>query len=177
EFSKTSYTSRKLEAINLNQVVAEVASDLEPRITQTNAALHIGKLPTLEADKLQMTQLFQNLIGNALKFHKKDQPPCVYINSQLIERWGWEITVRDEGIGFEMKYRNRILLPFQRLHSRGQYEGTGLGLAICQKIVESHGGKLTAESSPGHGAVFTVALPKKPLTEQTESEPEREITT
>lgn len=177
EFSKTSYTSRKLEAIDLNQVVADVVSDLEPRITQTNADLHIGKLPTLEVDKSQMTQLFQNLISNALKFHKKDHPPCVYINSQLIERWGWEIIVKDDGIGFEMKYRNRILLPFQRLHSRRKYEGNGLGLAICQKIVESHGGKLTAVSSPGYGAVFTVALPEDPLAEQKKPKPDRETTT
>jgi signal transduction histidine kinase len=114
-----------------------------------------------------MRQLLQNLIGNALKFHRDEEPPVVRIYSrfgdqrQLSEGLAdsWQIIVEDNGIGFDEIYLDRIFNVFQRLHSRSEYEGTGVGLAICRKIVERHGGSLTAESKPGRGATFTVTLP------------------
>jgi signal transduction histidine kinase len=105
-----------------------------------------------------MRQLFQNLIGNALKFHKEGEKPLVAIqssaNKQMIR-----ISVEDKGIGFDEKHIERIFAPFQRLHGRSEYEGTGMGLAICKKIVERHGGSITAKSTPGKGSLFVIDLP------------------
>ena len=149
--------------VNLARVTQEVLSDLEIRIAQTAARVEIGELPTIEADSLQMRQLLQNLIGNALKFHRKTEPPLIKIysqiltNKQLSEEY-CQITVEDNGIGFNEKYLDRIFNVFQRLHGRTEYEGTGMGLAICRKIVERHQGTITAKSEPGKGASFIVTL-------------------
>jgi len=123
----------------------------------------------LEADPLQMRQLLQNLIGNALKFARSGHPPVVSVegrqlnhsegNAETIPRW--EVAVRDNGVGFAEIYRDRIFELFQRLHSRQEYEGTGMGLAICRKIVERHGGTITARSVLGSGATFVVTLPER----------------
>lgn len=152
---------------NFNIIVQEVLSDLEIRLQQTQGQVQVEKLPTLEADPVQIRQLFQNLISNALKFHKPNEPPIISISSHLIQNpsshpsafSGYRITVEDAGIGFEEKYRDRIFQAFQRLHGRSQYEGTGIGLAICRKIVERHGGLITAESSPVGGSKFIIMLP------------------
>jgi signal transduction histidine kinase len=114
----------------------------------------------VEADATQMRQLFQNLINNALKFHKPDEAPVVRVRSTS-NHGLCQIHVEDNGIGFDEKYLDRIFNPFQRLHHRGEYEGTGMGLAICRKIVERHGGSITARSAPGQGATFIVTLPLK----------------
>lgn len=155
--------------VNLNEVAHEVVSDLEVRIHQTGGCVQVGELPIIEADPLQIHQLLQNLIGNGLKFHRVGEAPVVKVNSQIIEREQQlvvgavgtvcQITIEDNGIGFEEKYLDRIFDVFQRLHGRSEYEGTGMGLAICRKIVERHGGSLTAQSTPGEGAKFIVMLP------------------
>ncbi|HEY9744174.1 MAG TPA: response regulator [Coleofasciculaceae cyanobacterium] len=159
--------------VDLAQVIQEVLSDLEVRIDETKGQVEVGRLPTIEADSLQMRQLLQNLIGNALKFHPKTEPPKVRIYSQLlndeeqqptgnsITPTHCQIVVEDNGIGFDEKYLDRIFNVFQRLQGRSEYEGTGMGLAICRKIAERHGGSLTAESTPGQGATFIVTLPIK----------------
>jgi PAS domain S-box-containing protein len=159
--------------VDLAQVIQEVLSDLEVRIDETKGQVEVGSLPTIEADSLQMRQLLQNLIGNALKFHPKTEPPKVRIYSQLlndeeqqptgnsITPTHCQIVVEDNGIGFDEKYLDRIFNVFQRLQGRSEYEGTGMGLAICRKIAERHGGSLTAESTPGQGATFIVTLPIK----------------
>lgn len=158
--------------VNLNQVTHEVISDLELRIHQTGGCVQVGELPTIEADPLQIHQLLQNLIGNALKFHREGEAPIVKVNGQILEREQHfvaglantaicQITIEDNGIGFEEKYLDRIFDVFQRLHGRNEYEGTGMGLAICRKIVERHGGSLTAQSTPMQGAKFIVTLPVK----------------
>jgi PAS domain S-box-containing protein len=159
--------------VDLAQVIQEVLSDLEVRIDETKGQVEVGSLPTIEADSLQMRQLLQNLIGNALKFHPKTEPPKVRIFSQLlndeeqqptgnsITPTHCQIVVEDNGIGFDEKYLDRIFNVFQRLQGRSEYEGTGMGLAICRKIAERHGGSLTAESTPGQGAKFIVTLPIK----------------
>ena len=114
----------------------------------------MGPLPT------QMRQLFQNLIGNSLKFRKPDVPPVVEVEAPLDDS-GCRLVVRDNGIGFDEKYIDRIFTAFQRLHTRDEYEGSGIGLALCRRIVEHHGGTIAAKSSPGQGATFEITLPTK----------------
>ena len=123
----------------------------------------LGTFPVISADPTQMRQLFQNLIGNALKFHRPDEKPIVHVRSVSNTDSGCQIVVEDNGIGFDEQYLERIFAPFQRLHGRSSqyYEGTGMGLAICKKIVERHGGTITAKSSPDAGAVFIIELPTR----------------
>jgi light-regulated signal transduction histidine kinase (bacteriophytochrome) len=123
--------------------------------------VEVEPLPTLESDSTQMRQLMQNLIGNALKFTKKDSKPEVRVYSTPNGSDKCQIMVEDQGIGFDEKYLDRIFTVFQRLHGRGDYEGTGVGLAVCRKIVDRHGGSITAKSAPGEGATFVVTLPLK----------------
>lgn len=166
--SRITTRAQPFMVVNLAQITQEVLSDLEVRIQQTEGRVEVGELPTINADPLQMRQLLQNLIGNALKFHRDEEPPIVKIDAQLFGQQPiaeassatiCQITVEDKGIGFDEKYLDRIFNVFQRLHGRSQYQGTGMGLAICRKIVERHGGSITAESKPGRGAKFIVTLP------------------
>lgn len=149
--------------VDLAQVLREVLSDLEVRITETNALVEVGELPTIEADGVQMRQLLQNLLSNALKFHRAGTPPeiRVYVESPDLRPADgmFRLIVEDQGIGFDEKYLDRIFTVFQRLHRRAEYEGTGVGLAICRKIVERHGGEITAKSTVGRGAAFVITLP------------------
>jgi PAS domain S-box-containing protein len=146
--------------VDLAKVTQEVVNDLEGLVHQVGGRVEMGPLPRLEADPSQMRQLLQNLIGNGLKFHRPDAPPVVKVEGKRLGRERLcQITVQDNGIGFAQKYRDRIFEVFQRLHGREEYEGTGMGLAICRKIVERHGGTITAKSSPGQGATFLVVLP------------------
>ena len=169
-FSRITTKAQPFVAVNLANVAKEVLSDLEVLIQQTGAHVELGELPTINADPLQMRQLLQNLIGNALKFHRENEAPRVKIYSQIHgnreqltenspDTHFYQITVEDNGIGFDQKYCDRIFQVFQRLHGRSEYEGTGIGLAICRKIVERHGGSITAESTPSQGAKFIVTLP------------------
>jgi PAS domain S-box-containing protein len=162
EFARVTFQGRPFVAVDLARVAREVVSDLENRISITGGRVEIGELPSLEGDPMQVRQLLQNLIGNALKFHRVGVPPIVVVRSCSLvngDARQCEITVQDNGIGFEEKYRDRIFAPFQRLHGRSEYEGTGMGLAICRKIVERHGGAITASSTPGQGSTFLVTLP------------------
>ena len=172
-FSRVTTKANPFEQADLNKIVGEVLSDLEVRIQQTNGQVELGELPTLDADPLQMRQLFQNLIANALKFHQEGRPPVVRIRSQAARPPAeapsgngqtngiCQITVEDNGIGFDEKYLDRIFVLFQRLHGRTAYEGTGIGLAICRKIADRHGGSITAKSTPGEGSTFMITLPLK----------------
>lgn len=167
--SRITTKAQPFVAVNLAQVTQEVLSDLEVLLQQTEGRVEVGELPTINADPLQMRQLLQNLIGNALKFHRDEELPIVKIDAQFfgdqqpIEEASsaniCQITVEDNGIGFDEKYLDRIFNVFQRLHGRSQYQGTGMGLAICRKIVERHGGSITAESKQGRGTKFIVTLP------------------
>ena len=157
--------------VNLTQVTREVLSDLEVRIEQTKAHIDVGDLPTVQADPMQMRQLLQNLIGNALKFQPPNGKPQVQIQAQRVrkafngeaaggsEQELCEITIKDNGIGFDEKYSEKIFAMFQRLHGRNEYEGTGVGLAVCRRIADRHGGTISAKGRPGEGATFTVTLP------------------
>ena len=168
-FSRVTTKANPLEAVDLATVAQGVLSDLEMRINDTGGHVEIGRLPTVSADPVQMRQLFQNLISNALKFHKKDQTPVVKVSTTLLNGNGenptdekyYQIAFEDNGIGFDEQYTERIFGVFQRLHGRKEYEGSGIGLSICKKIAERHGGNISAKSTPGEGATFIVTLPVK----------------
>jgi signal transduction histidine kinase len=161
-FSRVTTKAQPFLPVDLNEIALGVLSDLEVRIEQTKGRVAVESLPTIDADALQMRQLFQNLIGNALKFNKPGQPPVIHVTGEV--RNGstpprLELVVSDNGIGFDQKYAEKIFVIFQRLHGRGEYEGTGVGLAIVKKIVERHGGSIAASSTPGEGATFRITLP------------------
>ncbi len=170
-FARVTTKTQPFVPVDLAQVAREVVTDLEMRIEQTEGRVEVGDLPTIEADPLQMRQLFQNLISNALKYRREDEAPLITIQSQHRQSQQrcppentpgnglCHITVADNGIGFDTKYLDRIFTMFQRLHGRGTYEGTGVGLAVCHKIIERHGGSITAKSAPAEGATFIVTLP------------------
>ncbi|HYE54236.1 MAG TPA: ATP-binding protein [Chitinophagaceae bacterium] len=162
----------KSTPVDLNHVVSQVLVDLELLINQKNAVIHTGHLPTVKSIPIQMQQLFYNLINNALKFAKTDIPPKIEIASRpLMEeelslypglrrfKQYHEITVKDNGIGFDQKHEEKIFAIFQRLHPKSQYEGSGIGLSLVKKVVSNHGGEIFARSSPGNGATFHVILP------------------
>jgi signal transduction histidine kinase len=157
-FSRVATQGDPFREIALNTVVDEALSDLEVRINETGGRVEVSELCNIEADELQMRQLFQNLIGNALKFHREGVPPLISIDCQLNGDY-CVIEVNDNGIGFDEKYTDRIFAPFQRLHGRGSYAGTGIGLAICRRIVERHDGSISARSRPEEGSTFVVTLP------------------
>ena len=170
-FSRVATQNRPFVPVDLNEILGGVLEDLEDRLAQSQGRVESTPLPTVNADPVQFRQLFQNLIGNALKFAKPGEPPVVTIAATpmadvpenadpppLPGRTGWRLTFADNGIGFEQQHEKRIFELFQRLHGRHEYEGTGIGLAICRKIVERHGGAIRARSEPGHGARFLVDL-------------------
>jgi signal transduction histidine kinase len=134
--------------------------NLEARIRSSQGKVEVGELPTVSGDPLQMQQLFQNLIGNALKFHREGVPPEVKVSSRPGSPGSVEICVEDNGTGFDVSMLEQIFHPFHRLHGRSEYEGSGIGLAICRKIAERHGGSITATSEVGKGSTFIVALPE-----------------
>ena len=157
--SRVTTRGNPLEPIDLAPLLEEVVTDLEHRIHTTAGTVDVGEVPVIHADPVQMRQVFQNLIGNALKFHRPDVAPVVRVSAVRTSTATVEIRIEDNGIGFENKDAERVFLPFQRLHGRTQYEGTGIGLTIVQKIIERHGGTIRAESEPGRGTRFLVTLP------------------
>ncbi len=192
-FSRITTKAQPFSPVNLKKITEEVVSDLEVRIEQTNARIEIGDMPDIDADKVQIRQLLQNLIGNALKFQRANETPIVKIYAEGYSEIGasfqigneeihttsggfgknntrsqvCRLFVEDNGIGFDEKYLDRIFTVFQRLHGRSEYEGSGVGLAVCRKIVERHEGMITAESTPGNGAKFIVTLPLKQVEGET----------
>jgi PAS domain S-box-containing protein len=166
-FSRVTTHALPFAPVNLSIIAYEVVNDLEAQIAVTQGTVEIGELPTLEADPMQMRQLLQNLIGNALKFHRKEDFPVVVVRAEQVNdaqpeaepEQVWRLLVADNGIGFDEKYLDRIFTVFQRLHGKRSYEGTGIGLAVVRKIVERHGGRITAKSTPGQGSTFIVTLP------------------
>lgn len=161
DYSRLSSKSMVLEPVNFTKIVQKLLVDLEARIKKTKGTIHIGPLPTCEAEPTQMRQLFQNLITNSLKYHRQGVPPVINLTSSKNGNGTWKIQVEDNGIGFDEKYADRIFHLFERLHGKSDFEGTGMGLAICEKIVSRHHGSITARSVPQKGSTFIIHLPEK----------------
>ncbi len=156
--SRVSTHAQPFTEVDLNTIAHAVHSDLENQIERTSAQVEIGELLTIQADATQITQLLKNLISNALKFHHDKRPPRIMV-SATIQGESCQISIEDNGIGFDIQYLDRIFKPFQRLHGLAEYEGSGMGLALCRQIVERHGGNITATSTLGEGTTFLVRLP------------------
>jgi light-regulated signal transduction histidine kinase (bacteriophytochrome) len=144
--------------IACDEILQVTQKNLDVAMAESGAAITHDPLPTLVADRTQLTQLFQNLFSNAIKFRRPKTAPCIHVSAAR-EDGGWRLSVRDNGIGIDPRYFERIFIVFQRLHNRDEYPGTGIGLAICKKIVERHGGRLWVESEPGIGATFCFTIP------------------
>ncbi len=174
-FSRVTTQAAPFSQVDLNAVIRQVIDDVEPRLQASQGHIEAQPLPTIEADPGQIHQLFQNLIVNALKFHRPNVPPLVKVSAEVqtsSETASAEFTpipvqmeqhcllsIEDNGIGFDEKYLDRIFTVFQRLHGKSDYEGTGIGLAVVRKIVERHSGSVTARSSIGKGTTFIITLP------------------
>jgi PAS domain S-box-containing protein len=175
KLSRVTSRAQPFESCDLGEIVTAVLSDLEVVIEQTDARVEVGALPIIDADPVQMRQLFQNLIANAIKFHRPGVQPQVVVSGHVFPMYEdvipgaspgdevCQIYVQDNGIGFDEKFVNQIFVVFQRLHSRQEYDGTGIGLAVCRKITDRHGGSIVAKSAEGQGATFIVTLPVKQL--------------
>ena len=170
-FSRVSTRGKDFEQVNVGEVIDGVLGDLEIAIEEKGANVIVQDIPTIRADKSQIDQLFLNLLSNALKFQTADKKPLIEITATppseddmkdilLADEYDWiKIQISDNGIGFEQGFAEKIFAPFQRLHGRSEYKGTGIGLAVCRRIVERHNGQISAKSSPGEGATFTILLP------------------
>ena len=158
-YSRVGTRSQTFEPINCETILQEALDNLRVTIEESGAVVTHDSLPTVMADSLQLGQLFQNLIGNAIKF-RGDERPRIHISARRNDN-GWTFSVRDNGIGIAPEFRKRIFIIFQRLHGPQQYPGTGIGLAVCKKIVERHGGRIWVESEPGKGSTFYFTLPKE----------------
>jgi signal transduction histidine kinase len=160
EFTKIDFKDNSYEVTDLKSVVENVLDDLETRIKETKGVVNLKFLPVVEASPTQMHQLFLNLIGNALKFHRDGIPPVINLDTTCEGDGRCVITVEDNGIGIEEEHIDKIFKPFERLHGRSAYEGTGVGLAICNKIVAHHGGEIIVKRQP-IGVTFHISLPEK----------------
>ena len=185
-YARVTTKAQPFVPIDLTEATREVVADLEGRIEQVDGKVEVGELPTVDVDPLQVRQLMQNLIGNALKYHRPEVPPVVKISYKLLAQEDptppavplgerCQILVEDNGIGFDEVYTDRIFTIFQRLHGRTEYEGTGIGLAVCRKIAERHHGTITARSTPGAGSTFMVTLPVRQPKETSADERECKV--
>lgn len=173
EFSRMARSSYAFSRTDLKKIIQSVTTDLELKIEETGAQIMIGPLPEVEVVEAEMKQLFNNLLGNAIKFRSEEKPPLITISGGKATRSDKEdqhlppdkefvkITIQDNGIGFEEEYAEKIFQIFQRLHGKSEYPGSGIGLAICKKIMDNHNGAIYAESTPGQGAFFHLLLPEK----------------
>jgi len=158
-FSQVSARVSAFAPIDLTGIAHDVLADLETAVADAGGRVEVEALPIIDADAFLMRQLFQNLLGNAIKYRRPDVPSVVRLSASRPDDHHCTITVADNGIGFEQQYSERIFRMFERLHGRAEYDGSGIGLAICRKIVERHRGTIAAASSAGQGATFTVTLP------------------
>jgi light-regulated signal transduction histidine kinase (bacteriophytochrome) len=157
QFSRVAENPGPFKEVDLGRIVGETVELFEADLSRSGGLVEVGEIPAIEADEAQMLRLFQNLLGNALKY-RGEEAPRIRIHATRNGEW-YELTVEDNGIGFDQQYAERIFKPFQRLHHRDEYEGAGMGLAICRKIAQWHGGSIRAESESGKGSRFVVVLP------------------
>lgn len=163
DFARVDAAGELTDLVDLRSVVAGVMSDLEIALTEAGANVIVGDLGTVVGDATQLRQLFQNLIGNAIKFRAADVQPVISIDRIAQDDAVLTVAVVDNGIGFDNKYLDRIFKPFQRLHGRHEYSGSGIGLAVCRRIAQRHGGNLDATGEVGIGSTFTLTLPIESL--------------
>jgi signal transduction histidine kinase len=163
-YSRTGTSQLNYKPVSLTEVAKDAANDLEFLIEKTKGMVEIGELPTVDADASLLRQLFQNIIGNAIKYRKESEPPVVKIYGKIADAT-CRVCIEDNGIGLDECYSHKIFKPFERLHGRdAPYSGTGMGLAICRKIAARHGGSIDVRSMPGQGATFIVTLPAEQKT-------------
>lgn len=158
DFARAGFGQKNFSSVAAGDILSETLSSLKVRLEETGASIRSGELPTLMADRQKLGQVFQNLISNAVKF-RGSEAPKIDVEAKAADAF-WEFTVRDNGIGFDPKFRDQIFGAFQRLHSMAEYPGTGMGLAICKKIIEFHGGTIWVDSTPGQGSCFHFTIPK-----------------
>jgi light-regulated signal transduction histidine kinase (bacteriophytochrome) len=158
-YSRVGTKGKEFKPLSLEAPLQRAVTNLRAAIEESGAAVSWDSLPSVDVDEGQLAQLFQNLIGNALKF-RGQAVPRIHV-SALEENAEWRVSIADNGIGIEPQYFERIFMVFQRLHTMGEYPGTGIGLAICKKVAERHGGRIWVESQPGAGSTFHFTLPKK----------------
>jgi len=168
-YSRIGTKGKDFEPTDCEAVFDRTLDNLQKAVEESGANVTHDPLPTVMADDMQLGQLFQNLIGNAIKF-RSEEHPSIHVSCERIEESaignrqsamnkGWVFSVRDNGIGIDPEFTGRIFIIFQRLHKRGEYPGSGIGLAICRKIVERHGGRIWVESDPGKGSTFYFTIP------------------
>lgn len=160
KLSRVGTRGKTFTSLDGEKVLSAALSNLEVAIKEAGVEITREAMPTVTGDETQLIQLLQNLIGNAIKFRKPGEPPCIHIACKRIGKT-WEISVEDNGIGISPEYFERIFIIFQRLHAKSEYPGTGIGLALCKKIVERHGGRIWVESRPGEGTAFHFTLPDR----------------
>ncbi len=158
-YSRVGTRGKEFKPVAVEAAVRRAINNLRAAIEETGASITYDALPTVDADDVQLAQLFQNLMGNALKF-RSQSVPRIHVSSKETEA-EWEFAVADNGIGIEPQYFERIFMVFQQLHTKGEFPGTGIGLAICKKVVERHGGRIWVISRPGEGSAFHFTLPKQ----------------
>jgi chemotaxis family two-component system sensor kinase Cph1 len=156
-YARVGPKTKNLKLINCNDIIHRATVNLQREIERTGAVITSDELPTLWADDIQFSQLFQNLIGNGIKFCRETYPSVHISASQT--KTEWIFTVRDNGVGIDPKDMSRIFEMFQRLQNSSEYQGHGIGLAICKKIVENHGGRIWVNSEPGKGSTFHFSIP------------------
>ncbi|AMQ90663.1 sensor histidine kinase [Marinobacter sp. LQ44] len=158
-YSRVTTQNSEHEYVLVNELFEETERDLQLRIEESHATIHKEITGEIKGNKAQLRQLAQNLVSNALKYRSPDASPVITIKGGAISDDTYRLTVSDNGIGFDPQYKDQIFEVFKRLHGRSEYEGTGMGLAICKKVVERHGGIITADSEVGKGSTFQIDLP------------------
>ncbi len=158
-YSRVTTMGKTFAETDCNAVLGRIIMNLELIVKEAGATITCDTLPTVMADSVQLGQVFQNLIGNAIKYHG-EEPPKVHISAGKQDA-EWVFSIADNGIGIEQEYFERIFVIFQRLHGRADYPGTGIGLAVCKKIVERHGGRIWVESETGKGSTFYFTIPER----------------
>jgi light-regulated signal transduction histidine kinase (bacteriophytochrome) len=166
-YSRVGRRGKPMEPTDSHAVLGEAIRNLAAAIEETHAVITSDDLPLVQADASQLVLLFQNLLANAIKFQRGNLPR-VHVSARP-NNGGWLFSLKDNGIGIEAQYAERVFLIFQRLHTRDEYSGTGIGLAVCQRIVERHGGKIWFESEPGNGTTFFFTIPNLQPNQSTDS--------
>ncbi|NNK02616.1 MAG: GHKL domain-containing protein [Desulfatitalea sp.] len=173
-FSRVETHAQTFEQVDTHCALGHAIVNLKTIIDETGALVTTDDLPTVQSDQFQLIQVFQNLIGNGIKFCSKHAVPHIHISAQR-QNGHYRFSVKDNGIGIDSKYKDRVFEIFQRLHTRKAYPGTGIGLALCKRIIERHGGRIWFESAPGHGTTFYFTIPVNPPRSFNRSAPRKDF--